>query len=168
MTIRVLEPLDAPLFQQLRLFALQESPDAFGSTYENEVCRSMEQVAERIAPRQDGSCVFGAFLTDKEIVGIVGFLRDSGLKERHKGFIWGMYVRPECRRAGIGWELLERVIEHAKSLSGLRQIKLTVASSNAPAEHLYEKAGFTVYGVEKDSLASEEGFLDEKYMMLKL
>jgi len=166
--IRVLGSLDAPLFQQLRLFALQESPDAFGSTYEHEVGRSMEQVAERMTPRKDGSCVFGAFLTEKELVGMVGFSRDSGPKERHKGFIWGMYVRPEFRRSGIGWELLKCVIEHGQSLPGVRQMKLTVTSTNASAEHLYEKAGFTVYGVEKDSLTSEERFLDEKYMMLKL
>jgi len=35
--------------------------------------------------------VLGAF-ERRKLVGVVGFVRDSGIKTRHKGLIWGMYV----------------------------------------------------------------------------
>ena len=47
--IRPLGPSDAAAYQAVRLRGLRESPEAFGSTYEEEVGYSIDVVAARIA-----------------------------------------------------------------------------------------------------------------------
>ena len=49
MQLRPLCRSDAPDFQRLRLAALQEAPEAFGSTYEEDVLLPLDVVADRIA-----------------------------------------------------------------------------------------------------------------------
>jgi len=166
--IRILQADDVASFRSLRLLALQESPNAFGSTYNKEAGKSLDAVTERIRPREDGSIVCGFFSDANELIGIIGFARDDGPKERHKAFIWGMYVHPEHRRQRIGFQLINHVIQYAKCLPDMRQIKLTVTSSNKAAANLYTQLGFIPYGIEKDSLASGDGFLDECFMALRL
>ncbi|MEW9698178.1 hypothetical protein [Paenibacillus sp. SI8] len=53
MYIRVLDESDASIYQELRLSALKNNPEAFGSTHEREVQFSLETVAERIKPSKD-------------------------------------------------------------------------------------------------------------------
>ena len=102
-TIRALNGNDALSFQTLRLRALKEHPDAFGSTYERESAYSMEFVAERLRRTAESRNNFtlGA-LRQKELIGVVGFRRIDGEKEQHRGHIWGMYVRSEEQGKGIG------------------------------------------------------------------
>jgi GNAT superfamily N-acetyltransferase len=42
-----------------------------------------------------------------ELVGMVGFYQRSGPKDRHKGIIWGMYVKPCLQGNGLGSTLGE-------------------------------------------------------------
>jgi hypothetical protein len=60
MQIRVLAPSDAPDFQALRLSGLQECPEAFASSYEEEVGAPLAEIQKRLQPRDD-SAIFGAF-----------------------------------------------------------------------------------------------------------
>jgi hypothetical protein len=48
MEIRFLTSEDIGAYRELRLQALQESPTAFGSSYEQEVCLSLTEFAARI------------------------------------------------------------------------------------------------------------------------
>jgi hypothetical protein len=83
--IRKLLVADAVSFRRLRLEALQKYPDSFGSTYEIEAAKPLEHFVERL----QRNSVFGGF-DHKELVGIIGFYQQSGPKDQHKGFIWGM------------------------------------------------------------------------------
>ena len=58
--IRQLTPADAAAFQALRLRSLRESPEAFGSSYDEEVSRPLTAVAERLeaARTPTGKIVF--------------------------------------------------------------------------------------------------------------
>ena len=47
--------------------------------------------------------------------GSPGFMSSPVRSTRHKGTLWGMYVRPQARGAGIGGRLVEAVIEHART-----------------------------------------------------
>ena len=53
------------------------------------------------AARLAASAVFGAF-RGADLVGVAGFFVQPGPKHAHKGMLWGMYVRPQARGAGIG------------------------------------------------------------------
>ena len=85
-------------------------PDAFSSTFEEESEKSAV-VFRRAAGR---SAVFAAF-RGPDLLGVAGFYVQPGPKHRHKGTLWGMYVRPQARGAGIGARLVDAVIEHARA-----------------------------------------------------
>jgi RimJ/RimL family protein N-acetyltransferase len=145
--LRVLSAQDAAEFQRLRLEALRDSPTAFSSSYEDERDRDLAKIAERISPERLG-LIFGAF-DGGRLVGTAGFRREGGRKLEHKSFIWGMYVTPTHRRRGIGRQLIESVLSHAASLSGLRRINIGANAANSPAIALYEATGFKSYGMER-------------------
>jgi Acetyltransferase (GNAT) domain len=105
MQIRRLLPSDAVAFQDLRLRGLLESPTAFGSSYEEEVNRSIPTIAESLA-EDSGRNMFGAFIGN-ELVGVVGVGRESALKENHRGFIRSMNVALDFRRKGVGKALVQ-------------------------------------------------------------
>ena len=162
MQIRRLNSPDANAFQALRLEALRECPSAFSSSYEEEFETPITVIAGRLAP-ESGRDMFGAF-SERELIGIIGFGREGARKLAHKGFIRAMYVSPGFRHQGIGRRLVGHVLQHAASLSGLRQVTLTVTASNVAAIGLYEKMGFTSFGLEPAALLVDGEFHDEIYM----
>jgi ribosomal protein S18 acetylase RimI-like enzyme len=159
-TIRRLSPDDAALFRDIRLEGLRRDPDAFSSTFEDESAKPLAFFAERL----DRSAVFGAF-RGVELLGVAGFYVQPGPKHGHKGTLWGMYVRPQARGAGIGGRLVEAVIEHARTRVELLQ--LTVISENLAARRLYERLGFASYGLEKRA-AKYRGRYHDDVLMAKM
>ena len=166
MKIRKLNEMDAEKYQEIRLYALKTDPEAFGSTYEREVEFSLEQVASRIAPTKD-RFVLGT-LHNGGLVGIVTFMRESGVKTCHKGNVFGIYVKPDFRGKSIGKALLTELIEQAKKCEGLEQINLAVVTENHSAKKLYDSLGFEVYGTERNALKFNGNYFDEDLMVLKL
>lgn len=164
--IRMLAVSDVGAYRSVRLNGLKTDPGAFGSTYELEVQFPLETMVERIRAT-DEKFVLGAF-DDHELVGIVTFMRESGVKERHKGHVFGMYVMPETRGRGVGARLLRALLEKACEMEGLERINLTVVSDNVCAKKLYEAAGFRLYGTERKSLKSAGRYFDEDLMVLEL
>jgi len=98
--IRRMMPADAAQYREIRLEGLKCSPQAFGSTYETESLQPLGSFSERLGT----SAVFGAF-RGVELLGIAGFKVRNGVKEAHKGLLWGMYVRPtqETPVSGGDW-----------------------------------------------------------------
>ena len=159
--IRRLTPADATAYRDIRLAGLSDSPEAFGSTFDRENAKPLAWFCDRLRNSQ----VFGAFRST-DLAGIAGFVIREGEKERHKGLLWGMYVRPDSRNAGVGRQLVEAVIDHAGDLVEL--IQLSVVSGNEPARRLYASLGFVEYGVEKNSLKQDRRYYDEILMALDL
>ena len=60
LSIRPLQPSDAQAYRDLRLEALRTSPEAFGSSYEEEAPLSLGTIAARI-PTSGPNAIFGAF-----------------------------------------------------------------------------------------------------------
>jgi RimJ/RimL family protein N-acetyltransferase len=155
--IRRLMPSEGAAFREIRLEALRLNPEAFGSTFEAENVRPLEHFSERVA-----TCpVFGAF-RDAEIVGVAGFLGREGLKDAHKGYLWGMYVRGGSRNAGVGRRLAEAVIDYARQ--HVEVLQLDVVSENEAARRLYASLGFVEYGIERKALKQGGRYYDEVLM----
>ena len=98
--IRRLEASDADLYRDIRLEALKRNPEAFASTFERENAQPLSWF-EAVVGRAD---IFGAFL-DGVLVGVAGFAAPEGLKQAHKGLLWGMYVRTAARNMREIWIL---------------------------------------------------------------
>src|ERR1700756_645333 len=93
--IRRLMRAEARLYREIRLEALQQSPEAFGSSFEQEHSQSLGYFEDVLATAD----VFGAF-RETDLVGMAGYRTQSGAKRAHKGLLWGMYVRPSARGTG--------------------------------------------------------------------
>lgn len=163
MNIRLLESEDAPAFQALRLFALQESPSAFGSSHAEECDRTKQQISAHLSGSPERR-FFGYFESD-ELVAVVGVSREQGLKERHNAFVRSMFVAPAVRGRGIGKQLLQAALAQAAAWSGVEQISLAVTASNQAALSLYRSCGFVEVGRMPRALKIGAAYYDEITML---
>jgi ribosomal protein S18 acetylase RimI-like enzyme len=157
--VRQLEANDADDYRNIRLAALKNEPDAFGSTYDAESTRTTEEFAQRLAT----STAFGAY-GDGQIVGLGGFKREAGAKDGHKAFVWGIYVDASWRGRGVASALMAAIIGSARE--SVEQLTLAVVRGNESALGLYRKFGFRVYGIEPRALKTSMGYVDEVLMSL--
>src|SRR2546428_1802962 len=104
MLVRKLTEDDLEALWTLRLQALRDNPEAFGTTYEETLARGKARMLERLG-QGDEMFSLGAF--EESLIGMVGFRREEGLKDRHKGLVFGMYVLPEWRGRGVGKALMQ-------------------------------------------------------------
>jgi RimJ/RimL family protein N-acetyltransferase len=160
--VRRLEADDAAIYRELRLEALASHPEAFLASWEDESVKPDSWWTERL----EANSVFGGWIDDSPLLGVAGFHVNGAAKLRHKGILWGMYVRPDGRGTGLAASLVQRVIEHARAL--VEEICLTVVSSNAAAYRLYSAAGFEQYGIERRALKVGNEYYDEVLMALPL
>ena len=156
--IRRLETSDAGLYRDIRLEALKQNPEAFGSTFEKENAQPLSWFEAAIG-RSD---IFGAFV-DGTLAGIAGYVARESSKQAHKALLWGMYVRSTARKSGLGKRLVAAVLDHARGR--VEMVQLTVVSENEDARRLYNALGFVEYGFEKRALKQDGRYYDEVLMV---
>ena len=165
MSILRLDPSHAAAIRVLRLRALREEPTAFLASYEEDVVDWTDEFISASLSKPRGTGVFGAF--EETLVGMVGLLRETRTKSRHRARIWGMYVAPEARTRGLGRALLEAAIAEARSV-GIEHLELTVAAPQSRARTLYERAGFRAIGTIHAAMRVNGDDVDEDFMVLSL
>lgn len=129
---------DWALLRRLRLEALQESPAAFGSTYERELAFDEDRWRSRLE-----TTAYFVAETDGEAIGLVCAFRhlESDGDPPPAMELVSMWVAPGHRRRGAGVLLVDAVLRHARA-EGEPMVGLWVAAGNEPAEALYRSAGF--------------------------
>ncbi len=110
--------------------------------------------------------MLGGFVGDR-LVGIAGLRVPARIKERHKGFLYSVYVDAGFRGLGLAVGLVEAAIAVAQEAK-LRLVWLTVAVGNDSARRIYDRLGFRTYGVEPRGLLVDGAFVDEEMMVLDL
>lgn len=158
-SIRRLGLDDAAAYREIRHEALANHPEAFVSTAEGFAQKSDADIRETLS----ALTVFGAVLPDGRLGGINAFLRNEGAKERHRGWMIQVYVRPKHRGSGMAQALVEHLVDHASQ--HVLQVHLGVWSENAPAIKLYSRLGFQTYGTEPRYLFVNGRFIDEHLMV---
>ncbi len=106
------------------------------------------------------------FLLIAEVEGeIVGYLSaERGVPNRIKHTAYVVTgVREKYRGCGIGKELFQRLDSWAKE-NDVTRLELTVICNNIIAKKLYEKNGFVVEGIKKNSMIIDGQYVDEFYM----
>lgn len=134
---RQVMPVDLPVWKVLRLRALAESPEAFGSLHSREAAFTEEEWQERTI-RPGGISVLAS--VDGSPAGIGGGFRDlPGCLH-----VVAMWTAPEHRSVGVGTAVLAHLELWADD-EGLR-LHLDVAESNPRARSVYERYGFVTTG----------------------
>nr|WP_225229868.1 GNAT family N-acetyltransferase [Sporosarcina quadrami] len=163
--IRLLNSLDAENYLNLRLEALQNNPEAFASSYEEEKDQAVEKYESRF--KSEDSFTYGAF-EKGELIGVITLVKEKLIKLSHRANIVAMYVSPEKRGLGIGKALVKEAVNKAKELNGVEQVYLTVVTTNMTAKKLYSSMGFVILGTEKRALKIDHAYFDEDLMVLFL
>jgi len=160
--IRRLEADDAAIYRELRLEGLKNHPESFGTAWDDEIDKPDAWWTGLL----ESNTVFGGWSDGGPLLGVAGFYVLGPAKQRHKGMLWGMYVRLDARGTGLAASLLQRVIEHARPL--VEELRLTVMASNTAAHRLYSAAGFQPYGLERRALKVGDNYYDDLLMALPL
>jgi RimJ/RimL family protein N-acetyltransferase len=137
--IRRLTSADAPILRDLRLLALTGSPDAFGSTLEETIRRSLADWKAMLHP--EGNPYF-VFENDSPHRGLIGALRPNESGTAH---LVSMWVAPALRGHGASDDLVRLVIAWAND-SGSQHLELSCTEGNRYAENLYLRHGFVRTG----------------------
>jgi ribosomal protein S18 acetylase RimI-like enzyme len=161
--IRILEPSDVEGFRSLRLEALTVAPEAFGASYEEDVSIPLETMRARLSASPN--VVFGAF-SDHALIGMAGFAVYDRIKARHKGVLWGVYVKAEWRGHHVGKRLVQHVINHASR--HVIMLEAAVGLANEGARRTYHGLGFKPYGIQRKALRVGDTFYDEELLSLDL
>jgi GNAT superfamily N-acetyltransferase len=131
----------------IRLEALRDAPEAFGSTFEREVVFAEPDWQRRIA-RSGNFLGYLPEASATEPAGLIGgFQEDPATVE-----LVSMYVRPRARGRGVGEALIATVIDWAEARNAT-SVHLWVTETNKPARLLYERCGFVLTG-ERQPLPS--------------
>jgi len=106
----------------------------------------------------------GVFIACEEqrVSGYVIVQHEKPQRVSHRAYLVAG-VHSDSRGKGVGNALFTHVVEWAKTVS-LHRLELTVIAGNEPAVALYQKMGFEIEGVKRDSLLINDGYMDEYYM----
>ena len=165
--IRRLQAHHAEQLFRLRRQALLDEPFAFLSSPEDDRAASTAAVHDQLSTPADHAAVVGAF-DGEELIGMVGLTRDRPIKAAHRACIWGVYVKPEFRKNGIGTRLLSATLEHARQMGGVEWVYLSVSERTPNAKRLYESVGFVVWGLEPDCIRYAGESAREYHLALSL
>ena len=158
-SIRRLTGDDVDAYRAIRLEALSNHPESYGTSPKAFAARSIETLV-----RQLETLAYFAIVADSgELGGIAAFAVDDGERERHRGWIMQVYASPSMRGNGSALALIEATVAHAAT--EVIQVHLMVGAHNKPAIRLYEKAGFKIYGTDPRCLYVNGRYIDEHMMV---
>lgn len=167
MEIRLLTADDAGEWWRLRLESLRGDPEGFSASAEDQQSLKEGDVRKRLSSGGTDFFIVGAF-EDGRMTGMAGFYRETGMKTRHKGHVWGVYVTQEKRGKGVARNMLQKILERATASEGLDQILVSVAATQVAANRLYRALGFEPFGREPRALKVGDHYIDEESMVLPL
>jgi len=142
--VRPLQPDEWPLYRDLRLRSLADSPDAYGSTLADEQERTPQAWAERLAKASASGRDYPLIAEcGGDAAGLVWAKFDA--VETDVVNIFQMWVVPGQRGRGVATALLREALHWARA-NGARAVQLGVERGNASAMRLYAAAGFANLG----------------------
>lgn len=163
-----LTPHHAQTYRALMLDAYARHPEAFTSSVGERTALPLAWWQARLAEGPQADELVWASVAGDEILGVAGLSFERREKVRHKATLFGMYVRPDVRGQGLGRELVDAVLAHARDCPGIALLQLTVTDGNAGAIALYRSAGFEAWGREPQAVRVGEGFVHKLHMWCPL
>lgn len=98
-------------------------------------------------------------IENENIIGFLSLERGVPKRIKHTGYIV-VGIRSNFRGIGIGSKLFSKLDEWVME-NNITRLELSVICSNTVAKHLYEKNGFEVEGIRKNSMIIDGKYVDE-------
>ena len=154
-------PTEWERVRQVRLAALADAPEAFGTLLADELERSPESWRARL--EAEDTATFLAREGDKD----VGIVTGAPFSDHPScAGLFAMWVEPAARGRGVGDRLVDAVGGWAR-VRGYQQLILHVADENQPAIALYNRHGFEPTG-RRGSLPAPREHVLEHELVLRL
>lgn len=141
-SIRTFAPHEWGTYRDLRLRALADSPDAFGSTLERETTYGREHWLRWIGGWGESDNALFVGVEGETWAGMAVGAHHPGDELAH---LYGMWVDPERRGRGIGRALVDAVLGWAAARDAAA-IELGVTTTNDVAVAFYRASGFVETG----------------------
>jgi ribosomal protein S18 acetylase RimI-like enzyme len=140
--------------RQVRLVALQDSPDAFLATFERE---SRYTPAQWRAEFGRGDWHIG--IVRRRPISLLGVTREAHapMDECYLEYLW---VAADWRGSGFAYDMVTQVLKDLQE-SGVRVAYLWVLDGNATAMRLYERLGFSSTST-RQPIAERPGRFEER------
>lgn len=158
---------DAPAYRALMLHGYEHAADAFTSTPQERADAPLAWWEQRVADPV-GLCAAWGARADGKLVGAVALEFSAKPKTRHKAHLIGMYVLQDQRGQGLGRQLLDQAVAHARARADIASIVLTVTEGNAGAVALYQAGGFRIFGNEPMAILTPSGYRAKLHMWMPL
>ena len=160
MLIRPIKVDDATKFWQLQSKLDKETKYMMLEADERE--NDIERTREMIKSIQNANDFLFVAEEANELIGFILASRGNANRIKHRAYVV-MGIRREFHGRGIGSKLLNELDRWALS-QGIHRLELTVMVHNVAAKSLYEKCGFAIEGIKKDSMCVDGAYVDEYYM----
>src|SRR5581483_9471203 len=118
--------------REIRLRALREAPDAFGTTLAEAEAWPLERWATRLASTMTFVAVLGG-----ADVGLVGATPDN---DSEVAWLISMWVAPEARRHGVGSALIDALIDWAETAASRIYGWMSAITTQRPSRFIRERA----------------------------
>lgn len=136
--VRRATPAEWPAYRALRLAALADAPDAFGSTLAEATRNTQADWRSRL---EKAACFIAS--AGGRDAGLAACLVGDGRAQ-----LVSMWVHPGHRGAGLADLLVGAVVQWART-AGYDELELWVAAGNERARRLYARHGFASTGEEQ-------------------
>lgn len=117
---------------------------------------------EKLAEELKLNFFIGVTTDDNDIVGYLMVHISTVSKIKHIGYIV-IGMMNDYRKRGYATQMFEETLRWAER-KGLRRLELTVITTNTAAVNFYEKLGFKIEGIKRQSIFMDEHYFDELYM----
>lgn len=157
LTVRVLEEQDWPVYREVRLAALQESPSVFGDSYDQEAAdqsywQSQLTGARRFVAESDGSPC--------GVVSVGSFQHEPGSVE-----LFGLWVDPAARSTGVAGRLVDTAATLAAA-AGATQMYYWAGTENGPAIGFATGFGFRVTSYRRSATSGDHALGDTEIALV--
>lgn len=150
------------LFQELRAHALNVDGDYFGQTLDEFLMQKERFCIEN--DKLDEHGIVGVFDGEK-LVGMLGYYIKDNIKEKHKLYLWGLFILEEYRGQNLGSSLLQFIQSHLLR-NQIKQVIAVVITPNENALFFYKKNGFKELSYEKDAFLFNEKYFGKMSLVL--
>lgn len=160
MVVREIKISDADAFWQMQFELDKETKYMM---YEpNERTKNLKLINSSIQNAVEGKDLLLVAENDKDIIGFLSAQRGVPNRIKHTAYIV-VGIRKDFQGKGIGSKFF-RKLDLWVLQNKITRLELTVMCNNKMAKHLYEKNGFVVEGIKKNSMVVDGEYVDEFYM----